>query len=237
MARPYSPPRFLETRVILPHHVAQLEASAIDFVAGAFAAVSSITHGQAHDLGIRGDGDLGGLCFRYWQPQDQRFSKRFIRVKPDVPIADRKYLQPVGEKPTLYFPAGTTGGELENPLLPVLITEGEKKALALHRALHDIDQPGLVIGLGGVWSWRLSPKETQPDGRLGKGKSRPIADLNLIVWQGRTVYLIFDSDVVTNVKVSHAESVLARELYDRGAHVHIVRIPGGDLCRRLASTI
>ena len=237
MRRPYSAPRLLESRVILPHHVAQLEASAIDFLTSAFAGVSSVTHGQAHDMGIRGDGDLGGLCFRYWQPLEQQFSGRFIRIKPDSAVSARKYLQPVGEKPAFYFPAGTTRKELQNAFLPILIVEGEKKALALHRALLQIDHPGLVIGLGGCWAWRRSACELQTDGKLGKGQSRAVEHFDWVTWGGRRVFLVPDSDVLTNWKVAAAETALARELRSRGARVSIVRLEERGAWRRLGSTI
>ena len=155
-----------------------------------------------------------------------RFSDRFVRVKPDVAVTGRKYLQPVGEKPKLYFIAGTSNEALQDTSQAVFITEGEKKTLSLNRALRELQMPGLVIGLGGVWAWRCSPKELQPDGKLGKGKSQPIEDFDRIAWQDRTVYVFFDSDVATNWKVQAAETALARELTKRGARVRIVRIPG-----------
>ncbi len=59
------------------------------------------------------------------------------------------------------------------------------------------------------------------------GKSQPIADLDLITWKGRTVYIVFDSDLATKPPVRDAEFKLARELRDRGARVYAVRLPGG----------
>jgi hypothetical protein len=194
----------------------------------------SVSHALAHDHGIRGDGDLGGLLIPYWEPTVRRFSVRFIRVKPDALTTGRKYLQPVGERPRLYFIPGTTVSELENTQLDLLVTEGEKKALALDRARLELGTAAVVLAIGGVWSWRTSPKKLQPDGHLGKGKSRPITDLDLIRWNGRKVYLMFDSDAVTNWKVTTAETALARELTSRGANVFIVRLPGGSTWQKSA---
>ena len=220
----YATPAIKETRRLEPHHLADLKRSAIDTVAAGLAGVSSIDHGTAYDFGIRGNGSLGGMCFRYWEPWESRFSTRFIRLKPDVQVAGRKYLQPVGEKPRLYFVAAATPADLANPQLPIFATEGEKKTLALNRALRELSISALVIGIGGVWGWRCSPKELQPDGGLGKGKSQPIKDLDQIVWTGRLVYLVFDSDVSTNWRVAAAETALARELARRGANVHTMRL-------------
>ena len=62
-------------------------------------------------------------------------------------------------------------------------------------------------------------------------------------WRGRTVYVVFDSDLTTNPSVKLAEFGLARELGRRGAKVLAVRLPGGPngalpagaLMRRIAT--
>jgi hypothetical protein len=226
--RLYRPPQIVTARSLTWQHAEALSHSRVDVVTAGLAGVRSVPHAGAYDYGIRGDGDLAGLLIPYWEPVRQRFSNRFVRVKPDMSVAGRKYLQPVGELPRLYFIPGVTVSDLENTQIDIFLTEGEKKALALERARLEMGISAVVVGIGGVWSWRSSPKELQPDGRLGKGKSRPIADLDLIQWTGRTVYLVFDSDAITNLKVSAAETALARELNSRGAHVHIVRLPGGS---------
>ena len=226
MVRFYTRPSIIASCVLKPQHLDELESSALDVVTAGLGGVSSINHGEAHDMGIRSHESLRGMCFRYWEPWERRFSGRFARIKPDVQVANRKYLQPVGEKPKLYFIAGTLNETLTDTSIPVFLTEGEKKSLSLDRALRTLGQPGLVVGLGGVWSWRWSPKKLKPDGKLGKRRSRPIEELDRIDWQSRTVFLVFDSDVATNWRVQAAESALARELTKRGAQVRIVRIPG-----------
>jgi putative DNA primase/helicase len=106
---------------------------------------------------------------------------------------------------------------------PVFFSEGEKKIMSLDKAAKIKSIPAVPIGIGGVWAWRFSPKELQPDGTMGKGKSRAIEDFDLIEWAGRKVYIFFDSDVATNPRVAIAETALARELAARGADVYIVR--------------
>lgn len=227
MKKQYDSPRVLRTDRLEPRHQLELQASAVDVITAGLSGVLSIGHGGAYDMGIRGDGDLRGLCFRYWEPWDSRFSDRFVRIKPDQSVAGRKYLQPVGEKPKLYFVAGTMPEDLANSLLSVFVVEGEKKTLSLHRALRTLEVPAVVVGIGGVWSWRHSPKELKPDGKLGKGRSRAIEELDRIQWASRKVILGFDSDVSTNWRVQAAETALAAELARRGAKVHILRIRGG----------
>jgi hypothetical protein len=230
---PYVAPQIVESRRLAPHHRADLEASTIDFETAAVSGVSSINHAEAYDLGLRGGSDLSGLCFRYWEPTTRSFSTRFARIKVDLVVERRKYLQPVGEKPKLYFVPGTAVADLKDSRIPLLITEGEKKTLALHLAASCVRQAAAVVGVGGVWSWRFRSRERQPDGTLGRGRSQAIDDLTLIEWLDRVVYIIFDSDVLTNWKVSAAETALARELAERGARIRIVRLPresrGGKL--------
>jgi hypothetical protein len=219
----------LATHELEPRHIEELSQSRIDFVTAGLAGMRSISHAIAYDCGIRGEGNLDGLLIPYWEPAERRFSPRFVRVKPDAVVAGRKYLQPIGERPRLYFIPGTSPTELDNTQLAMFVTEGEKKALALERARLELGIGAVVVGIGGVWSWRTSPKELQPDGSLGKGKSRPIPDLDLVRWGGRKVFLIFDSDAVANWRVATAETALARELASRGANVFIVRLPGGSV--------
>ena len=224
MRASYAVPQIIESRELRPQHAADLAASAIDFVTAALAGVCSIDHEAAYRLGLRnGDSSLSGMCFHYWEPQSQRFSERFVRIKPDVQVEGRRYLQPVGERPRLYFVSGTSLSDLADISKAILLTEGEKKTLALERAAKIKDIAAVPIGIGGVWAWRFSSKELQPDGKMGKGKSRAIEDFDLIAWVGRKVYLFFDSDVRTNWKVAVAETALARELSLRRAEVYIVR--------------
>ncbi len=53
----------------------------------------------------------------------------------------------------------------------------------------------------------------------------PIPDLARIVWTGRTVYIVFDSDKRRNGSIQAAERGLAKELKSRGAVVKMVEIP------------
>jgi hypothetical protein len=96
--------------------------------------------------------------------------------------------------------------------VPLWLTEGEKKALkACQEGLYCVAVPG-------VWSWKT---------RDARDHSVPIADLDAIVWRGRTVFLVFDSDLATKRQVRLAEFALARELQRRDATVKAVRLPGG----------
>ena len=122
----------------------------------------------------------------------------FARIKLFPPLGKMKYVQPPKTGARLYVPLPVRDGE-------IIVTEGEKKTLAAHQA-------GLnAVGIGGLWSW------------LTKGE--PIADLNLIDWDGRDVVVIPDSDVFQRPDLLKAVYALGRELRERGASVSVARIP------------
>ena len=58
--------------------------------------------------------------------------------------AKQKYLSPPGRSNMLYLPPGVSQSLLRDPALPVVITEGEFKTLALWRAANH----GSRVGLG-----------------------------------------------------------------------------------------
>src|SRR5262249_55889670 len=112
----------------------------------------------------------------------------FHRLKPDKPRKSKsdakliKYESPVKKPNRAYFPPGTIPTILTEAA-PLVITEGEKKALALTQAGYP------AIGLVGVFGWQLK--------RADKTKPRKlIKDLAGIAWKGRPITIVFDSDVV-----------------------------------------
>ncbi len=128
-----------------------------------------------------------------------------------------KYIQKKGARNRLYVPV---------PVFPFLddwtatlhITEGEKKSLAAAQA-------GIpCIGITGLWNWK------QPGG----GLDWLIPDFERIVWRGRKVRIVPDSDWLDldhngrpkNLKM--AVFRLCRCLELRGAHTEIVLLPEGE---------
>ena len=70
-----------------------------------------------------------------------------------------------------------------------MITEGEKKAAKA-------DQEGFpCIGLVGVWGWQQARTRDNPD-----AARELIPDLAAVAWQGRTVFLVYDSDLADKQK-------------------------------------
>src|SRR5215831_376954 len=138
----------------------------------------------------------------------------FVRVKLDKPGTDgKRYRSPVGSKNRLYIPPNFEHDAIQDASVPLYLTEGEKKALKAC-------QEGLVcLALAGVWCWKTQD---------AAGRSVPIPDLDRITWEGRTVTIVFDSDLAKKPNVQRAETALAEELARRGAKVFAVRLPQGD---------
>lgn len=109
-----------------------------------------------------------------------------------------------------YAPLGSVSWEdvVKDAGQPLLITEGEKKAAAATA----LGRP--CIGLGGVDVWRASKR------------GLPILpSLEEIMWRGREVTIVYDSDAATNLNVVRAQRQLAKELAGRGAMVSVASLP------------
>jgi hypothetical protein len=147
-----------------------------------------------------GDGSLNGYAVvKPHQP----------RTSDGKPV---KYEAPLGEPPHAYI-APTSRARLKDGAREVIITEGIKKALA-------VEQLGYaVIGLGGVWNWKVKDEERlQPD-------------LAATDWKGRRVCVVFDCDPKpkTRSDVATAARRLARLLRQAGAEeVKAVALPPGE---------
>jgi putative DNA primase/helicase len=136
----------------------------------------------------------------------------YYRVRPDRPRLSGgkrvKYESPRGITNRAYIPPGVAE-KLQDPTCELLITEGEKKALAA-------TQFGFpCIGLVGVYGW-------QP-----KCQKRLLPELERTAWRGRQVRIAYDSDINEKPEVQLPESELAKHLQDRGAIVKCVRFPAG----------
>lgn len=138
------------------------------------------------------------------------------QIRPDSPRVSKgsqlKYETPAGAGNRVDIPPAGRGGVLDG-VSPLWVTEGAKTADA-------IAQTGAAtLMLAGVWGFM---------GRTAQNiGTSVVADLFTVPVQGRTVYLAYDSDVVTKDGVAAAERRLAEILGTRGASVLVVRIPGG----------
>lgn len=92
---------------------------------------------------------------------------------------------------------------LGDPKVPIWLTEGAKKADALASAYSAAIVP---INLNGVWGWRCT--------NLAGGKIA-LPEIDEIAWNGRTVVLAFDSDVIRKPQVMAALKRFAQLLVGR----------------------
>jgi hypothetical protein len=119
-----------------------------------------------------------------------------------------RYHQERGSTPELYLSrlGGHDWDEVKrNPDIPLLITEGEKKAAAACK----VGIP--TVGLGGVDSF--------------SSKKRPLPQWDEFRFDGRVVGIAYDSDIVDKAQVRAAEQRLAQLLAGRGARMNRIRLP------------
>jgi hypothetical protein len=168
------------------------------------AGVYSVSHDEiGKKLGGLANGVVSALAFPY--PGFPGFERYKVFREKDK--TGPKYLQKPGTPNHFYFPPGV---DLKGDS-PLLLVEGEKKAMALRQAGFQ------VVGIGGVWNW------------LTKGageESKPIQDFDIVKWD-RAITIVFDSDGHGNLMVRLAAFRLARELASRGAEVSILFLPAG----------
>lgn len=190
-------------------HTRDLAASGLTSETICEAGIYSAPERQVRD--VLGYGAGPGMVFPY-RALNGTLST-YARVKLDHADDDgKRYRSPAREPSRIYLPPAFDVKWLAHTGMALWITEGEKKALKA-------SQEGLpCLALPGVWNWRM---------RNDRDKSVPIADLDAIAWRGRTVFIVFDSDLATNPSVKLAEFGLARELGRRGAKVLAVRLPAG----------
>jgi hypothetical protein len=92
-------------------------------------------------VGQRGARDCAGVLFSNYFPGQtgprsyriRRDNPEYVQGKDGKPKPDRKYLGAPGQGNQVYIPPGITLAQLRELSIPIVIVEGEKKALALWR--------------------------------------------------------------------------------------------------------
>jgi len=117
-----------------------------------------------------------------------------------------KYEYPKGEAMHLDVPPASQG-DIQNPDVPLYITEGQKKADALaSRGL-------CALALLGVWNFK------------GTSSKSWLPDWDDVALTGREILLIFDSDVIVKPQVQKALRRFSGVLINKGAIVTPVLLP------------
>ena len=198
------------------HHLEDLQRSGLNVETLEAAGIRSASGEEARKKLRRREKVSPGIEFPYTAHNGVPGYSRFKLDDPPVGKNGRpcKYLSPIGAVNRFYIAPTLPKEVLSDISQDLLMTEGEKKALKT------IQEGFPSIGLAGVWCWRTGDKKA--------GKSSPISDFDQVKWEGRRVYIVFDSDIVENHSVQRAEWELAQELQRRGAIVNVVRLPGGS---------
>lgn len=159
--------------------------------------------------------DINGKLTKFFRVRYMEDTRTgFAKLTSKKPM---RYGQVPGTINELYLPPFIDWNGIANDKeVPLLITEGELKSACATK--HGLP----TIGLGGVWCFQ-STKARQP---LLEG-------FDWFAWQGRTVYIVFDSDAATNPDIVAAEARLARRLIDRGATVMVARMPSDDETKKV----
>ena len=140
-----------------------------------------------------------------------------VQVKPDTPDVgeDGKIRKYLGAKDydtaPLFLNTGTPyywKAIFDDVLIPIIITEGAKKAAA-----------GLSINLATI---------SIPGVSTCRKKGRLHQNLELFAKLGRTFYLCFDNDILHKVAVQKALLSLSKELAAKGSKIMIIPIPEGE---------
>jgi hypothetical protein len=140
-----------------------------------------------------------------------------VQIRPDKPWKDRasgkeqKYENPPGVGVTLDVNPKVRRKVL-NAQRALFITEGIRKGDSL------ASKGQAAIALYGVWNWR---------GADESGAVTALADWERIPLEGRPVYIVFDSDVMTKPSVQKALERLGKWLERRGARNRYVYLPPG----------
>lgn len=138
----------------------------------------------------------------------------YCRLKAARPRSDGKggvvkYESPCKKPNEIYFPKKTREA-IRSGCKQIIVTEGEKKALAA-------DQEGFAcIGLVGV-DCAQEPRQFRLHTQLAQ-----------IEWRECEVYIAFDSDVDRKERVKEAQARLAHLLGEVGATVKCLQIPNGS---------
>jgi hypothetical protein len=174
-------------------------------------------------------GDLAGLLIPNVFPGEHhpreyrlRLDNPEIEYSTDGSVHERsKYIQPCGRGNLIYFPPGMPTAMLLDTTVPLLITEGEFKALSLWRAAgHQTSAWRFgVVATTGVWNWRGTVGKVGGQNGERLNIKGVIPDIERIAWKGRNVIIAFDADVRKNSSVRAARWKLTMALMDRGAIV------------------
>ncbi len=214
-----STPAPLEEPTLLPHHLKLIEGSAITLAVARQRGYRSVTTSEElAALGFaRSQCRVPALLIPVWNIHGE---VALHQVRPDNPRTDNtgritKYESPAGQRLAIDVPRSIRH-DLGNPAVPLIITEGARKADAA------VSAGGCCIALLGVWSWR---------GTNEHGGKTALPDWHEIALNDRIVHIAFDSDVITKPQVRSALGELGRFLTNKGARIRNCDLISSDAAK------
>lgn len=200
---------------MLPQHAALLSASAVPVELARARQYRSVdTKARLQELGFAPQQRrVPGLLIPLHDKDGKCTGFQYRPDNPRETAAGRvaKYESPKGQTNQIDVPPGV-GAHLDDPSVPLWITEGARKADAA---------AGLgiaCVSLSGVTGWC---------GTGPKGGRTALPDWQDVALNGRRVVLAFDSDFETNVQVQNALHRLAAYLRSKHASVAVLMLPPG----------
>lgn len=199
-------------------YLAKLESSGIDLSTAKKLGYTLLTAEETERLGHRKISSfkipyytLSGKPTKFYRIRYLETTKKGFAKQTTA--KDQRYDQPTSITTELYIPPLLDWHKYLATDKPLFITEGELKAACATARGYP------TIALGGVWNFCSRKKGVQ---------LLPIFnDLNL---EGRTVYIVYDSDSVSNPMVIQAENELCKQVTNKKCFPHVVRLPnvGGN---------
>ncbi len=173
---------------------------------------SGITKESAKYFGLKSVSK--GIALPYYEIDGKKLPDRTKLVPPlenkKEPGRKVKYLQPKGTSLTCFFhPVDIV--KILNPELMLLITEGEKKLIALHQIKELSNYP--MVSYPGCWNWGQKDEN---------GKLELSHNWNAIPFKDREIIWLPDTDFFTNHHTRKGMMRFANELTDRGAIIKVI---------------
>ena len=193
--------------------------------------IRRVTDSEARlDCGIlaKNVSDLSGVVYPIFGAEDQIKGYRVRRDNPEIRKGkpENKYVMSV-DRPHLYFER-TSRQYISNASVPLILVESYTAALAISAWCQRTGQLYMVVATAGCWGWSgtIGITENENGQRVQEKGLSP--DFALITLEQRTVFILFDSDVSSNYKVSSARRRLTAELHELNAVVRYPVIPQND---------
>lgn len=200
---------------LLPQHAKLIDGSGISIAVARARGYRSIS--RPEDLRALGFAGYQRLVPGLLVPiHDVHGNVALHQHRPDVPRNGAngrivKYETPEGSRLVVDVPPSVRQA-LTDPLVPLVITEGVRKADAA------VSCGICCVDVLGVWSWRRKNAD---------GEATALPDFDRIALNGRRVVIAFDSDVTTKPQVRTALERLRAFLARRGALVQVTLLPAG----------